>query len=302
MSDALLALRRELAQISDLSVAARVLEWDQLVMMPRGGAETRGDHLATVSRLAHELFVRDEIGELLERAAPGCRRPRPRLGRRLPRGRGDARLGEGAPHPRRAPRRDDEALLRGDRGLGDRAGGRRLRCLPAVARPHPRAEARVRGVLPTDGRPVRPAARRLRGGDADERGTARLRPAPPGAPRARRAEPAGGPRALPHGPVPDRDAARAVAGRGTGVRRRRAVVPARPDRPSVLHLVRDAGRSPHDALRRERPARLLDLLDDARGRPRPLRARRRPGRSTAARSRPDARPRCTSPRADSGRT
>ena len=31
---------------------------------------TRGDHLATVSRLAHELFVRDEIGELLERAAP----------------------------------------------------------------------------------------------------------------------------------------------------------------------------------------------------------------------------------------
>jgi carboxypeptidase Taq len=66
----LLALRRELAQINDLSVAVRVLEWDQLVMMPRGGAETRGDHLATVSRIAHELFVRDEIGELLERAAP----------------------------------------------------------------------------------------------------------------------------------------------------------------------------------------------------------------------------------------
>ena len=65
-----MALRRELAQINDLVVAARVLERDQLVMMPRGGAETRSDHLATVSRLAHELFVRDEIGELLERAAP----------------------------------------------------------------------------------------------------------------------------------------------------------------------------------------------------------------------------------------
>ena len=38
-------------------------------MMPRGGAATRGDHLATVHRLAHELFIRDEIGELLERAA-----------------------------------------------------------------------------------------------------------------------------------------------------------------------------------------------------------------------------------------
>ncbi len=69
MSDALTELRRELAQITDLRTAARVLEWDQLVMMPRGGAATRGDHLATVGRLAHELFVRDEIGELIETAA-----------------------------------------------------------------------------------------------------------------------------------------------------------------------------------------------------------------------------------------
>ena len=69
MSDALTELRRELSQITDLRTAARVLEWDQLVMMPRGGATTRGDHLATVGRLAHELFVRDEIGTLLEKAA-----------------------------------------------------------------------------------------------------------------------------------------------------------------------------------------------------------------------------------------
>jgi carboxypeptidase Taq len=69
VSDALTELRRELAQITDLRTAARVLEWDQLVMMPRGGAATRGDHLATVGRVAHELFVRDEIGELIETAA-----------------------------------------------------------------------------------------------------------------------------------------------------------------------------------------------------------------------------------------
>ncbi len=69
MSDALTVLRRELAQITDLRTAARLLEWDQLVMMPKGGRSTRGDHLATVGRLAHELFVRDEIGELLDRAA-----------------------------------------------------------------------------------------------------------------------------------------------------------------------------------------------------------------------------------------
>ena len=70
VSDALTALRRELSQIDDLVVAARVLEWDQLVMMPPGGAETRAETLATLHRFAHELFVRDEIGEMLERLGP----------------------------------------------------------------------------------------------------------------------------------------------------------------------------------------------------------------------------------------
>jgi carboxypeptidase Taq len=69
VSDTVTELRRELAQIIDLRTAARVLEWDQLVMMPRGGATTRGDHLATIGRVAHDLFVRDEIGELLDAAA-----------------------------------------------------------------------------------------------------------------------------------------------------------------------------------------------------------------------------------------
>ena len=70
VTDLLSTLRDELAQIVDLGVAARVLEWDQLVMMPRGGATTRAEGLATLHRLAHELFVRDEIGELLDRLEP----------------------------------------------------------------------------------------------------------------------------------------------------------------------------------------------------------------------------------------
>jgi carboxypeptidase Taq len=70
VTEPLSTLRDELAQIVDLGVAARVLEWDQLVMMPRGGAETRAEGLATLHRLAHELFVRDEIGELLDRLEP----------------------------------------------------------------------------------------------------------------------------------------------------------------------------------------------------------------------------------------
>ena len=70
MPDALRKLRLELAQIADLTVAARALEWDQLVMMPEGGASTRPDTLATLQRLGHELFVRDEIGELLAALEP----------------------------------------------------------------------------------------------------------------------------------------------------------------------------------------------------------------------------------------
>ena len=70
MSDALASLRRELAQISDLTTAARVLEWDQLVMMPVGGAPMRAETLAGIQRLAHELFVRDEIGALLDELSP----------------------------------------------------------------------------------------------------------------------------------------------------------------------------------------------------------------------------------------
>ena len=70
MTDVLQELRRELAQVVDLQVAARVLEWDQLVMMPPTGSPTRAESLATLHRLAHELFVRDEIGDLLERARP----------------------------------------------------------------------------------------------------------------------------------------------------------------------------------------------------------------------------------------
>ena len=70
MPDALTKLRSELAEISDLSTAARALEWDQLVMMPSGGSSTRADTLATLHKLAHELFVRDEIGELLTELEP----------------------------------------------------------------------------------------------------------------------------------------------------------------------------------------------------------------------------------------
>jgi carboxypeptidase Taq len=58
-------LRARLALIHDLKRAGWLLSWDQLTMMPPNGTPSRGDQLATIDRFAHELFVSDELGELL---------------------------------------------------------------------------------------------------------------------------------------------------------------------------------------------------------------------------------------------
>jgi carboxypeptidase Taq len=59
-------LRERLAEVSDLTKAATILVWDQRVKMPPGGAEARAEALGTVSRLAQERFIDDEVGRLLE--------------------------------------------------------------------------------------------------------------------------------------------------------------------------------------------------------------------------------------------
>jgi carboxypeptidase Taq len=63
-------LRERLAEISDLARALYVLAWDQKVAMPPGGHPARAEALATLSRVAHEKLVDDEIGRLLERLRP----------------------------------------------------------------------------------------------------------------------------------------------------------------------------------------------------------------------------------------
>ena len=59
-------LKEKLATVDDLRKAAALLAWDQQTQMPPLGAEARANHLATVGRLAHEAFVSEEIGSLLE--------------------------------------------------------------------------------------------------------------------------------------------------------------------------------------------------------------------------------------------
>jgi carboxypeptidase Taq len=58
-------LRERLAVVSDLRRAVWLLGWDQQTMMPPRGTPARSDQVATVDRLAHELFTSDEVGELL---------------------------------------------------------------------------------------------------------------------------------------------------------------------------------------------------------------------------------------------
>jgi carboxypeptidase Taq len=66
MTSALEQLRVHLATIRDLHDAVALLAWDQRTYMPLGGANTRAEQMATVSRIAHELFTSGTTGNLLE--------------------------------------------------------------------------------------------------------------------------------------------------------------------------------------------------------------------------------------------
>jgi hypothetical protein len=63
------ALLEKVHEIHDLEKAAQLLSWDREVIMPRAGEEIRIQQMTTVRRLVHELFVTDEMGQLIEDAA-----------------------------------------------------------------------------------------------------------------------------------------------------------------------------------------------------------------------------------------
>ncbi len=66
MQEKLETLKSKLKDIKNLQAAEAVLGWDQQVYMPPGGTEARAEQLATLSRIAHEMFIADEIGVLLD--------------------------------------------------------------------------------------------------------------------------------------------------------------------------------------------------------------------------------------------
>jgi carboxypeptidase Taq len=63
-------LRRRLAEIHDVRMSRSILSWDQHTKMPPKAGEIRAEQLGTLDRLAHELFISDEIGRLLEDLRP----------------------------------------------------------------------------------------------------------------------------------------------------------------------------------------------------------------------------------------
>ena len=65
----LVELKRRLREISDLTAAGDVLNWDQTTYMPRGGADARGRQCAVLYRLAHEQAVAPALGKLLDALA-----------------------------------------------------------------------------------------------------------------------------------------------------------------------------------------------------------------------------------------
>ncbi len=70
MQEKLEQLNTRLGQIHDLRKAAAVLAWDQRTYMPPGGAAARSEQLSTLASMAHQLFVADETGTLLEALQP----------------------------------------------------------------------------------------------------------------------------------------------------------------------------------------------------------------------------------------
>ena len=63
------SLRAEIAKLLNLDRAIALLEWDEETKMPHGGRAARGEQLATLEGLRHELLVSDRLADLTEEVA-----------------------------------------------------------------------------------------------------------------------------------------------------------------------------------------------------------------------------------------
>jgi carboxypeptidase Taq len=70
MDEKLARLKTLLAEIADLNAVSRLLAWDQQVNLPPAAAETRGNQLAALARVVHELATAPELGRLIDALQP----------------------------------------------------------------------------------------------------------------------------------------------------------------------------------------------------------------------------------------
>ena len=70
MKDKFETLRTRLGEVADFGSASALLSWDQQTYMPPGAAEARGQQASTLRRTAHERFIADEVGQLLDELEP----------------------------------------------------------------------------------------------------------------------------------------------------------------------------------------------------------------------------------------
>ena len=66
MSEKFKKLKTLVGEVADLNAIQALVSWDQETYMPAGGAEARGQQLATLGGLTHQKFTEPEIGELIE--------------------------------------------------------------------------------------------------------------------------------------------------------------------------------------------------------------------------------------------
>ena len=59
-------LKKHLAEVHDLHNSIGLLGWDQETYMPKGGSNARASQIATLTRIAHDMFISDKVGEKLE--------------------------------------------------------------------------------------------------------------------------------------------------------------------------------------------------------------------------------------------
>ncbi len=270
--------------------------------MPPSGAEARAEQRATLNRIAHELNVSPDLGELLEELRPfeeehdfeSFEASLIRIARR------DYEKAVRVPPDLRA-----EMTRAGSLGYQGWLRAREQEDY-AIMLPHLERNLELRrqyvACFETTDDSVRHRPRRLRAGDEDARGRDDLRRAEGGARPLAARGPGCGPdrRLVSPRPFPAAGAAslRARGARALGDGPRRLA--AGQDRASVRDVVRADRHPAHDELPRGLAAR--DPLLPARVRARNLRAPGQSGVTPVRRSRRACRPRSTSRRAACGRT